>query len=831
MSKVLFKSMRGLVSTLVLIQAAPVFADAAVGSPSASADQADAGQGASAPARAAPKADEGSLSEVIVTARRVEERVQDVPISITVFNQQQLSNRNVVNASDLATYTPSLQSNNNFGNQNSAFAIRGFVQDIGTQPSVGVYFADVVAPRAASNNIPIGDGAGPGTFWDLQNVQVLKGPQGTLFGRNTTGGAILIVPQKPTAREEGYAEVSFGNFDMKRIQAVENLPVSDTVRLRVGVDHQSSAGYLDNDSGVGPPHLGDVDYTAVRASLVVDITPDIENYAIASFMKSDTFGDVQKLLGCNPTPSLTNFLGLLACGQLQQEQAKGAGFYTVQSQYPNPSTVLRQWQIIDTTTWHASDELTIKDIISYAQLTERYSTAIFGTNFYLAPGVPVDFANSTPLPGGDTADESTATNEIQFQGRALNDKLNWQAGAYAELVDPLSLVGSQSPVLLDCTDSATFQCTGPLGPGAGAINYTAAETAFRNFGVYDQDTYSLTDTLKLTGGLRYTWDHTRSDTVIKTYPIPQLGPLPYSCNNPDLSLPDCFAHYTERSSAPTWLIDLDYTPTEDVLAYLKYSRGYRAGGIVNNAPTGFTSYKPEKVNTYETGFKTSFHAPISGTFDVAAFYNDFSNQQLQVNLDPKPGEPVSPLSGILNAGKSRIWGMEVETSLLLFPGFELDGGYTYLNTKIKQIAQFQSPASSPYEIVAPATAGDPLILSPRNKFTATGTYTLPLGESIGKVSGSATYTYTSRMVTNYVDAQQTNPLITPLSVLPSLGLLNLNATWASIFNSPIDVSLFVTNVTDKQYLTFVAGLYPTTGFETGELGQPRMFGARIRYTW
>src|ERR1700719_2048988 len=106
--------------------------------------------------KAAPvaRSEESGLSEIIVTARRVEERLQDVPISITVFNQQQLSQQNVINSSDLAAFTPSLSTNNNFGAQNSSFAIRGFVQDNGTAPSVGTYFGDVVAPRGASNGIP-----------------------------------------------------------------------------------------------------------------------------------------------------------------------------------------------------------------------------------------------------------------------------------------------------------------------------------------------------------------------------------------------------------------------------------------------------------------------------------------------------------------------------------------------------------------------------------------------------------------------------------------------------------------------------------------------------
>src|SRR6266705_2016210 len=211
-------------------------------------------------ALSAPEAAQGDsdLSEIIVTARRMEERLQDVPISITVFNQQQLNSRNIINSQDLAAYTPSLSANNNFGSQNASFAIRGFVQDAGTPPSVAVYFADVVALRGPTQGTQAGDGAGPGSFFDLQNVQVLKGPQGTLFGRNTTGGAVLLVPQKPTTEFGGYAEGSFGNFGMKRGQGVVNLPVNDNIRICLVVDHQSRDGFETNTSGVGRRDFGDV---------------------------------------------------------------------------------------------------------------------------------------------------------------------------------------------------------------------------------------------------------------------------------------------------------------------------------------------------------------------------------------------------------------------------------------------------------------------------------------------------------------------------------------------------------------------------------------------
>lgn len=267
--------------------------------------------------------DDRAGSDIVVTARRMEERLQDVPISITVFNQQQISDRNMVNAQDLANYTSSLSANGNFGSENSTFAIRGFNQDIGTPASVGVYFADVVAPRGVGSGIVVGDGAGPGYFFDLQNVQVLKGPQGTLFGRNTTGGAILFVPHKPTDRLEGYVEGSYGNYDMVRAQAMLNVPLRDTARFRVAVDRQKRDGYLKNDTGIGPRDYSDMNYIAIRASLAVDLTPDLENYMIASYTNSDTNGFLQKVIACNPAAGLgADF----ACPQLASAQARGATF-------------------------------------------------------------------------------------------------------------------------------------------------------------------------------------------------------------------------------------------------------------------------------------------------------------------------------------------------------------------------------------------------------------------------------------------------------------------------------------------------------------------------
>jgi len=223
---------------------------------------------------------------------------------------------------------------------------------------------------------------------------------------------------------------------------------------------------------------------------------------------------------------------------------------------------------------------------------------------------------------------------------------------------------------------------------------------------------------------------------------------------------------------------------------------------------------------------------VRGTFNVDGFYNNFSDQQLELGFDPKPGAPVAPASGILNAGKSRIWGVEVESTLLLFPGFTFDVNYTYLNTKIKDVTVPSTPADSPYIVVAGVHAGDALTLSPRNKVTATGTYTLPFPDNIGRIDVGATFTHTNAMLSNYADRSSPFPQVADLSVLPATDLLNLNLEWKSIFMSRVDVSLFATNVANKQYYTFVPGLYSASlGFETANLGMPRMYGVRLRYSW
>jgi iron complex outermembrane receptor protein len=791
-------------------------------------------------------AQQSTLGEVVVTARRTEERLQDVPISITVYNQQQLSQRNIVNAPDLATYTPSLTTNQRFGPDKASFVIRGFTQESGTSPSVGVYFADVVLPRAQGGTTS-GSSPLPGSFFDLQNVQVLKGPQGTLFGRNTTGGAVLLVPQKPVDRYEGFVEASAGNYGMWRASGVVNVPLADTLRVRLSVDRQKRDGYMKNHSGIGPKDYNDVNYWAGRFAVVADITDNIENYSILSFNHSFGNGYGARIAITNNTPTATNpcattapglgaLLAPLACAQMLRARARGDGELDVDINNPKALIDLRQVQGINTTTWRASDNLTVKNIISYAQFRERASFSLYGDNFAVA-GQPFRYILLNPAPGGASGNstQSTFTEELQFQGNVWEDRLIWQAGGYLEVSEPVGWSQGYTSILLNCTDMRNLQCNNNI-TGAGQISNSRTKTTFNNSGIYAQGTYKLTDQLSLTGGIRYTIDRIRStseNTRIQFLPF-NGGFNNIVCNDSlrfkgptggSLVVPTpeaCHFDLKQSSKKPTWLIDLDYKPIDDVMLYAKYARGYRQGGI-NMTNVGIETWGPEKVDTYEVGAKTSFGGPVPGIFNIAGFYNDFTNQQITANLIAKPTSGLAGGNAIVNAGKSKIWGIEADASARFFNAVRIDLGYAYLNTELKAISTPTLPADSPFSAIIPTAAvGDPLSFSPKNRVTLTASYKLPLSEEVGDVSVSATYVYTDPQAS-------TSKTVTPLWKIPTTNLLNLNLDWSNVGGRPVDLSIFATNVTNEIYPVSAGSGYLSAGFDTLTYASPRMYGVRLRY--
>ncbi|HEX4377439.1 MAG TPA: TonB-dependent receptor, partial [Steroidobacteraceae bacterium] len=774
-----------------------------------------------------PDAVSADLSEVVVTARRVEERLQDVPMSITVLSQRDLTDYNISSAGDLAAYVPALSVSNQFGSDASSFVIRGFSQDIGTSPTVGTYFGDVVAPRGGFGGATIhaGEGAGPGSLFDLENVEVLKGPQGTLFGRNTTGGAILLVPQKPTSKFEGYLEASGGDYDMERVQGAINIPISDGLRIRAGFDQQTRNGYITNLSDIGPKTFNDVSYIAGRLSVVANPTPNLENYTIASYTNSNNNGTDTQIVACNAALALGGF----ACGQLAQEGAR-RGPYTVDNSVPNATSHIRQWQVINTTTWNSSDAVTFKNIASVSGIRVINDGGLFGDNFQLPTpfgSLPFRFTAEDTPPDTPLSSQGSISEEPRLTGRALDGKLDWQAGLYYEYSYPIGTSGSSGPNQIACSDFQNLRCLDVLGtPGnlVGNVGRRYGKISYRDYGVYAQDTFAITTNWKLTTGIRYSYDVTSANTFRYAFYFPTSN-FPPATGTPlrrcesGVTTADCQISDRQKSDAPTGLVNLQYSFNEDLLSYAQYARGYRQGGILSTGPIDNETYQPEHLNAYEIGLKATIKGPVSGFVNAAVFYNDFTSQQIQGTFVSTVDPSVPVNAGILNAGKSRIYGFDLDSSLMLTSFLRLATAYTYLDSKLVKITP-QQP-NGIYNVFGPnEPQGSELTFSPHHKLSITPTVLLPVDRQLGKMSVGVNYLYTGRQLVFDTG---------PYAYLPTTHLLNLNANWESVYSLPLDLEFFMTNVTNLHYPNYVDNFLELFGFTAQSFGPPRMYGGRVRY--
>ncbi len=672
--------------------------------------------------------------------------------------------------------------------------------------------------------------------------RAVKGPQGTLFGRNTTGGAVLLSPKRPTEELEGYVEGSVGNYDMRRTQGVINIPVNDSVRVRFGIDSQTRDGYLNNITGIGPGEFADIDYTAFRGSIVWDITDNLENYTIIKYNTSSNNGSPYSVPYCNPTAQ--PFGSFCSADLAARDAIGGNGFYDVASTVEKSYSDQELAQAINTTTWEVSDNLTIKNIISYAEQTIEQQYSIYGTDWNLSALSPA----LAPLPvtfqflgGNDNmpiADSSTLVEELQFQGTALEQRLTWQAGLYYEKTKPKKDYGSQGPATIACDTSTVsssnpddFRCNDVFAslfglPNFGSIASNPGGVEYTNQAVYAQGSYAFTDQLSLTLGLRYTNDETKGYIEESIYYFPS-NPVaatyyPYSSSYTEVRTPE------SSSEEPTWLIGLDYNPTENTLLFAKYARGYRQGSINLGAPAGLDTHEPEQVDTYEVGAKTSFVAPVPGTFNISLFYNDFVNQQVQQGIYRTSGVGSTI---ILNAGSSEIWGVEADTVLQLTENFTLTAGYAYLDSEVKEL---NSPLEglSQGDLFARGIAilsgfttaeGESLSYTPKNKLVLTAAYTLPVTETLGTISAAATFVYTDEM-------QAVSEATSPYAILPDYDVVNVNLNWKNVAGSSVDLALFGTNVFDKEYYTYLSGNW-NNGLEAVRTGQPRMYGLRVKYNF
>jgi len=760
-------------------------------------------------------ASSGGLEEIVVTARRREEKLQTVPVAVTAFSSKELQQKSIESASDLQHYVPSLMSSQQSRDE-QVFYLRGQGPNGGQGGSPGViaYFAEV----------PF-NGSGPGIYYDLDSLQVLRGPQGTLFGQNTTGGAVLFGPKKPTNNYEGYVQLTLGNYDWYGVEGAVNIPiVDDKLLLRIAGNRAKRDGYT-HDIGTGQNH-DNRDLWSGRASLTFRPTDDFENYLVYDVLYSHTHGTgiVPQAVNPNLDPRITDTDG---SPLLQGSFARTFGVGTVerliaQQNRLGPRTIdtdvrgldkTYSWGITDIAQWDVSDDVKIKNIFGYRGLKNLLRYDFDGTRL-----IQGDFIT----PKGWNLNNDQYSDELQLQGKLLDGKLNWILGGFFEFLHPASFTTAkvQTTIVLFpgappgvATLDANAYGQNALGP-QGETNRTHA-----GFVQADYDFGGIDDALeglKLTVGFRYTSEY-RSNSNFSTVSVrvPGLNPIVLPCGK-TTGLACVYASHTFE--APTWTAGLDYQIDPQTLVYAKGSRGYKAGGFNGAGGVNFPQrYKSEYVTDAEVGLKSDWDIDgVKLRTNVDAFHDDYLNAQRAVGIQFEilQGQPstLTSTTAIAN-GNATIEGVEFEGTVVPFDGLNLTATWSWIDAHYDKfiVPTIGNRTALPYPFV------------PKNKFGFTADYKLPfVPDDMGEVHAIASYVHTGRI-------QYATGDVEPFGSEPGYGLLDLRLDWDNVADQPVDVSFFMTNVTDNVYKLGNYGVYTTLGVVSGILGEPRMYGAQIKY--
>lgn len=565
-----------------------------------------AGTAAHAQAGSAPAAAAGpQLEEVVVTARKVEENIQETPVSVTAFNAASIEKLGMVTMTDIALRTPGLNYGNFGDTKLSPTSLRGVVSSAGSagqDPAVGVYVDDVF----------IGQGAdAPLDLYDIERVEVLRGPQGTLYGRSTIGGVIALTTKRPTDQFEGSAEVGYGNYDQLRIAGSLSGPLAgDVLKGKISAVYDDRDGTTDNawlDVAANDKH-----HWTTRGQLLYTPSDTTELLVTGEYFEIDQRPLVFETLRYNDDALLTQLLD---------------GNALPRNSDPYDRKVYSNAQSRETLeSWSGSAELRMKfGGVEFTSITAYRTHDYFSRTD--TERSPIDFAYD-----GDPEDVDTFSEEV---------RLTWSTGAFdwlAGLYYYDRTAANLSFVEVGADLASLFGAPEITGVRIGSD----ATTDTTSIAVFGSATWQASEKLDVTLGGRYTSED-RSIDYVQTDPLDLLG------GSFSVKDDDSWSKFTPNAS-------LRYRHTPDVMAYVTVSEGFKSGGY-NDAlgDANGIAYGPESVWNYEAGLKSEWLDRRVVT-NVAVYYMDWTDIQITVD---NPATPIYDPS-ILNAGKAHSLGLEAE---------------------------------------------------------------------------------------------------------------------------------------------------------------------------
>jgi iron complex outermembrane receptor protein len=601
---------------------------------------------------------------IIVTARRRQEDPQKVPVALSVFNGEDLRKAQTDRLEELTLKTPNMNMfQTRSSSSNGAIFIRGFGQEdtvFTVDSGVGLYVDDVFMPRAQAALLNV---------YDVERIEVLRGPQGTLYGRNTIAGAIKYVTRDPGNDLAATVTTTVGNYKRGDLKASLNLPLlSDRVLTRFSFGTFNHEGF-ERDILSGR-RTRDMDVTAGRASVLVNVSEDLK-VSLAGDYYADRSGiSVGSLL--RPVTTAMDFEGLVA--QEQVTIPVSSDPFLVRSNAENLQ-IVDHWGLVGNVSWDASDMLSLKSVSSYRQL---------------ASNARLDF-DSTEAHIADVF--------------SIQDHSQWSQEIQANLeVQPVSLVGG-----LYYFHEYDNQNDGTDATAKGFSIDSAYDQMTDSVAGYANADYPVLDQLTLNAGVRVTFERKEFSRQSELHPgNPMTGdPNRFggfdsgpNGNPPQPLFPGNGTRITNiRDVSETWTAvtpraGVSHTPTEDVLLFASVARGFKSGGFNGRAnqaanPDQDQPYAPEYVWTYEAGVKSSW---LDRQFlaNATGFYNDYTDLQLAsftaVDADGD-GVEETYLPQFTNAGRAVTAGFELEVSARPIPGLVVSGGTGFTQAEYKQFVE------------------------------------------------------------------------------------------------------------------------------------------------
>ncbi|MDP4928051.1 MAG: TonB-dependent receptor [Sphingorhabdus sp.] len=778
-----------------------------------------AAQAQSVPA-AEETADQGGIAEIIVTARKSSENIQSVPVAVTALSADDLASKQVFEVTDLARTAPSLTiSTGGTGPASIVYlAIRGQAQNSPnslSDSSVGIYMDGVYVARPIVGNLG---------FLDMASAEVLRGPQGTLFGRNTTGGALNLTSNRPGDEYEAMLKVGFGNYNYQSIEGMVNAPVSEAVGLRIAGRYGKRDGYFQNDK-IGYPQ-GSIDKDLVlRGTLVVaPVESNLKLTVIADFVRYADDGNATAVAAINPAvlslPAYGAFINsefarFVSSAQLPAFTAANSKWTDTFSRPQTGDSQIDTLQnnnevdaIAGTLEWDLGG-VSIKSITAYRKSFTDDSLDLHGFPSSVNPFTPF-------LPNATSGFISTYNNEqfseeVQLSGSL--GALDWQTGVYY------------------FKESGDEQSRAFILGGVQSAR-TLSEYSSRSTGAFAQFNYNVTDALRLTGGIRYTWDKRTIDRQ-STDNWRKPDNLEVCTVGPNSGKTAEAATCTDPRSAsfkyPAWTLGADYRVSDQLFLYAKTSGASMSGGFNSRfVPAPFTQqFNPEKVRDAEVGFKGDFLDRRLRT-NMAFFLAKQSNVQRIVNA--LVGTTLTQF--VTNTGKVDAKGFEFEGTALPWDGMELTGSLSYLDAKYVRGSRTENQGTALAPVLVDRS-GEPVTQAPKWTWNLGATQTFPT--SFGAVSLHADYAYIADRAMDAATAKtlaqggtQANidavAIGNAASIVKGYGLLN--GRIAINLDSPdIELAFWGRNLTNQAWFTNVFNNYTGLGATVQFQGAPRTYGA------